>query len=221
MPIPNGIKMVVYDADNTLFNTVRSNIAQLSEVGRRVGTGDITEDQYWRVIAQPGDEMLRTLFPDHLAEAQAAYKEVGQYIELVSVEPGLVETLKSLADRSLRLGIVTNRHETSLRMIFNRFPEVAEFFDRDLVFALHDTQLAQHERRFLNTFAQAKPDPECLEVAMWFTGLSPRQILYIGDTPNDQRTARSAGVHFVGSERCETEFGCITIHEHQQLLELL
>jgi phosphoglycolate phosphatase-like HAD superfamily hydrolase len=219
--MPTGIKMVVYDADNTLFNTVRSNIAQLSEVGRRVGAGDITEEQYWRVIVQPGDEMLRTLFPDHLAEAKAAYKEVGQYSELVSVEPGLVETLQTLADRGLRLGIATNRHEMSLRMIFERFPEVAEFFDRDLVFVLHDTRLAQSERRFRNTFAQSKPDPECLEVAMWFTGLSPRQIIYVGDTPNDQRTARSAGVHFVGYERCETEFGCITIHEHPQLLDLI
>lgn len=221
MAIPNGIKMVVYDADNTLFNTVRSNIAQLSEVGRRVGAGDITEEQYLRVIAQPGDEMLRTLFPDHLAEAQTAYKEVGQYIELVSVEPGLVETLKTLSERGLRLGVATNRREKSLRLLFDRFPEVADFFDYDLVFALHDTRLVPNERRFLNTFAQSKPDPECLEVAMWFTGLSPRQILYVGDTPNDQRTARSAGVHFVGYERCETEFGCITIHEHPQLLELI
>lgn len=218
MAIPQGIALVVYDADNTMFNTIQSNIAQLSEVGRQIGLGSITEEQYWSVIIQPGSTILQALFPEKLVEAQAAYREVGQYVELISVEPGLIDVLGNLSTRGLRIGVATNRRERSMRLLFDRFPEVARFFDPQLVFLLQDDHILPRDRRFPNIFKKPKPDPECLEIAMLVTELSPRQILYVGDTPNDQRTARSAGVYFVGYERCETEFGCITIHDHQDLL---
>ena len=43
-----------------------------------------------------------------------------------------------------------------------------------------------------------KPDPQGLNKAIAMLGLSKEQVLYVGDSYVDARTAKAAGVDFVG-----------------------
>lgn len=94
-------------------------------------------------------------------------------------EPGLVEIL-TLAKSRYKTALATNRM-VSTRELLAHF-HIEKFFD--LVVSAADVQ-------------HPKPHPESMEKILNTFGISPREVLYVGDSAVDEALAKATGVFFV------------------------
>lgn len=103
---------------------------------------------------------------------------------LIAHEPPAIatETLETLGTH-YRLAIVTGRPEADAAWTLARFG-----WDR---FFPHVVGMGQQAGR-------GKPDPYGLELALAALGVQPEEACYVGDSVDDQRAARAAGVFPIG-----------------------
>ena len=88
------------------------------------------------------------------------------------------ETLEELDRRTYQMGIATNKPSYFAR-------EILKALDIDHLFA---------EVLGPNDVERPKPDPEMLEIIMMRVGLSPEEVVYVGDMLLDIEVAQRAGV---------------------------
>jgi HAD superfamily hydrolase (TIGR01509 family) len=154
-------------------------------------------EEDWRRLVQCIDEAL-----SHI-ELEA--------LDRVRVRPGAVETLEALREAGLRIGVATRscRHYA------------LQSLERVGLSAYIEALLARDD------VEHPKPDPSHLLQVISLLDAKPSTTLYIGDTTTDLKTARGAGVAFIGlltgSEwsRRLLEEDCRVVEELPQLLELL
>ena len=95
---------------------------------------------------------------------------------------GVLDLLRDLKRRGMRLALVTSASPANKALAFRRF-DLGRFFE----FALTSADVRRH-----------KPDPEPYQTAVDRLEVSPRQTLVIEDSPNGIRSARGAGCAVVG-----------------------
>lgn len=100
---------------------------------------------------------------------------------LTTVYPWVAETVRALRAWDCRLGIVSSKYRYRIERI------------------LHEHALAAHFEVIVGgeDVAQPKPDPEALHLALRRLGVTPTQVLYIGDHPVDAEAASRVGVPFM------------------------
>lgn len=91
-------------------------------------------------------------------------------------KPGLLERL----GKQYELGLFTGRLQYELEITLNRFAKGVRF---------HPMICAEHVR-------QGKPSPEGLELIQ--KQCPGRELFYVGDTVDDARSSKAAGVPFIG-----------------------
>lgn len=95
--------------------------------------------------------------------------------------PGMVGVLERLAARGARLAVLSNKpHEVTLPMVRHLFPEVP--FDPIMGFS----------ERF-----PRKPNPAALLYIAECWGVSPREVMLVGDSRFDAATAENAGCRLI------------------------
>lgn len=187
---PLVVSAVMIDLDGTLLHTA-PDLAEaanrmMDELGRpRVPLGIVTT-----FIGNGVSRLIKRVLtgamdgePDEalFAEAQAIYEK--HYMEGVSREsrpfPGVVEGLQALKQQGFHLACITNK---------------AEKFTLPL---LRDTGLLDYFELVLSgdSLPKRKPDPLPLTHACAHFGITPDQMLLIGDSLNDTQAARAAGSH--------------------------
>lgn len=182
------IRGVLFDLDGTLLHTVPDLAAAvnaaLSECGwpaipvaaveRYVGKGiDVLVE---RCLAHVGQEPAGAPFARLHESFMHRYAiENGRH---ASVYPGVVEGLAALRSAGLRLGVCTNKAGAFTRPLLER-SSLAPYFD--LVVAG-------------DTTARKKPAPDMILHAARSWRLQSAQVLMVGDSGNDARAARAAGV---------------------------
>lgn len=102
-----------------------------------------------------------------------------QSAELIS---GAGETIAELRKRDYRLGVVSSGNDCRVNREIEKLG-LAELFE----------VVVCHEQ-----IRNRKPDPEGLETAMRSLGCSQTEVGYVGDTPEDIKMGKSAGVLTVG-----------------------
>ncbi|WP_058910369.1 phosphoglycolate phosphatase [Entomohabitans teleogrylli] len=117
--------------------------------------------------------MMRRLFDRYYAQAV----EEGSFLF-----PEVRETLAALREQGLPLGLVTNKPTPFVRPILSSL-NIIDYFD--VIIGGDDVQ-------------NKKPDPEALLLVKNQFGLSPEQMLFVGDSRNDILAARAAGFCSVG-----------------------
>jgi phosphoglycolate phosphatase len=96
--------------------------------------------------------------------------------------PGLAEALAQLARRGARLVVCTNKQEQLSRQLLDALGLLSRF-----------AAVAGRD-----TFPVFKPHPGHLVGAIRLAGGDPRQAIMVGDSATDIKTARAAGVPFIG-----------------------
>lgn len=103
---------------------------------------------------------------------------------LVKMRPAKLLLPKSMLNniaRSFTLGILTGAKRTETLNILKK-TKTLSLFDRDYIFTKDDTNLR-------------KPDPKLFK--QFFKVSNEQIILYIGDSSNDAKMAREAGINFI------------------------
>ena len=196
-PLLNNLSMVMYDLDGTLVESVPDLAAALDKMLIDMGMPIVGESKarLWvgngipslvkRALAddmsgdQPGQvdsslfEAAHECFKSHYSE------ELGHHSYLY---PGVSDFLEAMKDRGIKQVVITNKSE--------------QFTDRLL-------QLMGIDHYFDLTIGgdsltEKKPHPMPLLYAMQKFNISSDQALMIGDSVNDIRAARAAGVCVIG-----------------------
>lgn len=204
-----GYKHIVFDIDGTMIDTKQEVLLSLRDTLKELTGEARDQDSLEFVLGIPGEDALRQLPVEDPAEALKLWnRNMDRYRHTVQVFPGIRKLLHNLVEAGYELGIITS--ETGAEM-------EAEF----IPFGIHG---------YFGTVVNAddteghKPSPEPLLKYMELTGVSARELLYLGDSVYDAQCAKGAGVDFAlagwgrAGDRIEADY---TLQLPEELLGIL
>lgn len=184
----NDIKLVLFDLDGTLVDSVPDLAAAGDEMMRQLGLPErgVKAARQW--VGNGIERFVkRALTNDMQAEPEALVYQKGlniftdYYAAHTCVDsklyPGVIEGLQALRSRGFKIGCVTNKAEQFTLQLLDAIG-LAEYFDPVVAG---------------DTTARKKPDPMPLLYAADYHRLNPDQCLLVGDSQNDVSAARAAG----------------------------
>jgi pyrophosphatase PpaX len=184
--------MVLFDLDGTLVDTTELILASFvwtfdHHLPGRLPTRDALVHTFGRSLPA----VLRELAAEHDEDAPdllaarmlATYRDfqIGQHDTLIKPFPGVAEMLRELRGRQRRLGLVTSKREGFARRGLALFGLEALF-----EIAIFHDDTARH-----------KPEPDPLLLAAARAGLTPADVVYVGDSIHDVAAGRAAGMRTV------------------------
>ena len=174
---------MIFDVDGTLADTLPLCLAAYRHAFALHGRPDLDDAQITALFGPDDEGIIRSV----LGEAwQACYEDFfafyrSEHDARVSPLPGVRELLTELAQRSVRLTVLSGKGEATARHSLERLG-VLEFFD-DVV---------------CGSPARAVKDERLAEMATT-AGTARTEIGYVADQPPDMLAARKAGVVPVGA----------------------
>ncbi len=185
-----AVAAVIFDLDGTLLDTLADLGGCMNRVLDRLGYPTHPLDRYRRFVGD-GIEVLARRCLAGVTEEEAAVSQVveamrreyGQrWAESTQPYEGVPELLRDLAARRLPLAVLSNKpHDFTVRM-------VDHFFPQQPFFAVWGAR-PQYPR---------KPSPKAALALAAAMRVAPGDVLYLGDTDTDMRTAVAARMFPVG-----------------------
>ena len=201
-------KVVIYDCDGVLLDTIESNYIFYNRVMEYLGRPELDRaDLKARTVLHTYsfNNVMEFFFgsdkrhDDALAFAKTIhYRDLAPYMRM---EEGLIKTLNQLKGH-VSLAVCTNR-AISMEMIIEDFG-LNGYFD------------------YVMTAAQVsnpKPHPEPLLKVLDYFGIQAHEALFIGDGEVDMQAARDAGVPFIAYKTVLPAL--VRIERHEQILDYL
>lgn len=177
MPPP----LLAFDFDGTLADSLHCFVACLREASARHGFRRLEDDMVEEVRGLSGRQLMTWLgVPLWKVPAIAAdmRRQMGTQASAIPLFPGMAAALRQLKANGVRLAIATSNSRQNVEAIVG--PELAADID--------------HWSCGISLFGKAGR----LRAIARRHGLSPAQLIYIGDEIRDAEAAREAGVRFRG-----------------------
>lgn len=200
------IKVVAFDCDGVLFDTIKANIAYYNQILNHFGKPGVTPEQFSYIHMHTVDESLSFLFEDkEMLEKAYAYRKKMTYLpflKYLKMEPYLKPLLQKLKPK-YKSAVATNRMNTINRLLAEY--NLAGYFD--LVVSASDV-------------ARPKPYPDPLIKVLEYFKIEPQQAIYVGDSELDERAAKAAGVPLVAyrNESLKADFYINNLKELEKAL---
>ena len=187
----HNIKNVFFDLDGTLAYTLDSMAAVGNQVVRKFGLNPMPVENYRYYCGNGADMLVKRLLIDagdkelvHYEEARKLYRTEFDKDPFYKIQhyPGMPETLKTLKQNGVKLGVCSNKpHEAAVKVVKRMFGD--QVFD--MVMGQSDS-------------IRKKPAPDGpLKIAEAF-GVLPEECMYLGDSGTDMQTGKAAGMYTVG-----------------------
>lgn len=185
-------KGCIFDLDGTLANT----LASIAHFGNRAlaafGLPPIETEEYKMMVGNGADKLIERMVARAGVESKvpldlrAIRKQYDLFYEaepmkLVTAYEGLPELMRALRTSGVRVGVVSNKPDNMTKFI------VKELYG-DLVEAAHGQRAG----------VPKKPDPTAVLQTADELGLTPQEILYIGDSGVDMETGANAKMDTCG-----------------------
>ena len=185
-------KAVIFDLDGTLTDSLMSIKVSADKAMEKFGFGPYTEEQYKYFVGdgapvlierclEAGGDKEHSFFEEAYAEYQKIFEKYCMY-QVVPYE-GIKELLAALKARGIKTAVLSNKPDCRTQDVIK-----AVFGEKD--FDIVQGQTAEFAR---------KPSPEGLQMILKRFGLTPEDILYLGDTGTDMQTGKSAGAFTIGA----------------------
>jgi phosphoglycolate phosphatase len=186
------LEAVVFDLDGTLLDSAPDLTAALNLVLEMDGLEPLGVDSVRYMIGAGVPKLIERGFREHGVKLDAASLDpelldafLSYYnahaADLSKVYPGTYGLIEMLCDRSVRIGLCTNKPTEATREILASF-QIEDCFD----------SVVGGTSGF-----PKKPDPAGLNACLEEMGVSALQTLYIGDSATDIKTARNGGLPVV------------------------
>ena len=184
-------KAVIFDLDGTLLDTVEDIADSVNLVLNKYGWAEYGLDEYKRLVGAGLDELIKDvlgkkalddkLFRDFKEEVREHYRQRWHYKS--KPYAGIPELLDQLEERSTPKAILSNKYHEGTSTIVRYFFQNWRF---DQVYGARDG-------------LPIKPDPTAAWDIARQLDIPSEQIIYLGDTPSDMKTAVNAGMLPVGA----------------------
>lgn len=188
-------RAVLFDLDGTLVDSYPAITASVNHVRRLHDLPPLDVAEVIPHVGRGPTHLIRQTVGEHDVESVlAAYRDHHPSIlhQLTRLLPGAHDTLDALHRAGHKLGICSNKPVAFTRELIDYFSLGGLF---DVVLGPEDV-------------GRIKPAPDILLCALSRLGLSPSEVLYVGDMTVDIETARAAGVPVwvvaTGSDTAET-----------------
>jgi phosphoglycolate phosphatase len=185
------MKAVIFDLDGTLLDTIEDIADSMNDVLDRYGFPRHSIAEYKLFVGDGAANLVRRsvcgadVTGDTLARLEEGYRAeyLKRHADKTKPYDGIPELLKALADRGVKLAVLSNKpHDSTEKVMAYYFPDVA-----------FDALIGQRPGRPI------KPDPCGAFEILEFLGAEKEEVLYIGDTDTDMLTAKAAGLKAVGA----------------------
>lgn len=184
------IKLIAFDLDGTLCNTIGDIAAALNRALCARGIPPYTVEQVQSMVGHGMANLCKSAMPKGREQEwqqvmEAYYADYSAHLcDSTRPYPGIVETLHALQNRGYLLSVVSNKpHQNTWDMLHGLFP------DCDTLFSAIQGQ----DPRFA-----VKPNAASLLHVLSTLHITPEQTLYVGDSEVDFAFAQNAGTDFCG-----------------------
>jgi len=175
------IKCIIFDIDGTLIDTEFAVKKSLQRVLREELREEYSLDSLDFALGIPGLDTLKKLsIKDADRVVDNWNKYMGEYKDHVKVFDGIVDALRALKAKDIKMGIVTSKTREEFERDFRPYG-LMEYVDEYV--CADDTK-------------KHKPNPDPLLKFLEVSGVSDTEAIYIGDTNYDCLSAKGANIKF-------------------------
>lgn len=175
------IRGIIFDFDGTLIDSYEAIAESLNHVRRSYGLDPLGLEEVKGLVGHGLEHLIQnSVGGDRVVEGVQRFRQcyAGICEQKTRILPQVKETLEELDRRGYQMAIATNK---------------PSYFARDILRSLEMEHLFA-EVLGPNDVERPKPDPEMLEIIMARVGLSPEEVVYVGDMLLDIEVAQRAGV---------------------------
>lgn len=180
------LKAVLFDFDGTLVKSIDTLVNIFSEVLTEQNLPVLPPSKLKKMIGQPLPDIFRTIIQfDKIKAAEKRFREIEtkrNNANEIGIFTETIPTLEFLQSQNLQLGIVSTKKVDVIEKLAREL-EIWDFFEvvvgRDLI-------------------SKPKPNPEPIFFACEKLGVNSQEILFVGDSLFDLKSARNANSTFVG-----------------------
>lgn len=181
-------KLVIFDLDGTLLNTIADLGEACNYALRQLGYSEHALSTYNYMVGNGVRKLVERAEPDADAETVERLLAIfREYYDQHSADntrpyPGIPELLRTLTDNGVAVAVASNKYQSAVEHI------IAHFFP-DIPFAAVAGQVDMRP---------VKPDPSIVFAILNEHPTPKAEVLYVGDSGVDMETARRACVESVG-----------------------
>jgi HAD superfamily hydrolase (TIGR01509 family) len=203
------IRCVVYDCDGVLFDSIEANKKLYNDLGTLMGKVPLEEEEIRYVHSHTVYEAVHFIFGKENDQAEKKALELlkqidfKKYFVYLKMEPYLLQMLNLLKTNGI-ISVINTSRTTSMKHIMERF-NLWPFFD--MVVTALDVK-------------NPKPHPESIEKIMETLGLGREEVVFVGDSEVDQKTAESSGIKFIAYKNRDISNNAY-MDDHLDLLNFL
>lgn len=183
--------LVIFDLDGTLLNTIGDLAASVDHVMRSRNLPEHTDAEYRQMVGGGIKRLVERALPAELATNEAYVEECVAQFRRYYVEhidrytlpyEGMPELLHRLTDEGVKVAVASNKFQHGTERL------VAKFFGDIAFVAIEGNREG----------APLKPDPAVVHNILRITGVEPSNVVMVGDSGIDIRTAAAAGIDAIG-----------------------
>lgn len=175
---------ILFDFDGTLANTNGLVIESWQHVYRTLTGAEADEAALKATFGEPLAVSMEKYFPDTpVDEAIRIYRDHQEdiYEKMIEPFPGMVDLMKELKQRGLKVAVTTSRMRNTTMIGLNKFG-VSQYLD-DIITC--------------DDCSKHKPDPEPVLITLDRLNAAAENALMVGDSMFDIKCAHNAGVKAV------------------------
>lgn len=184
------MKLIAFDLDGTLCNTIGDIAAALNRTLCRHGIAPYTVEEVQAMVGHGMANLCKSAMPEGRKEEWRQVMEdyfadySAHLCDSTRPYPGIPETLQALKKQGYTLAVVSNKpHKNTRDMLHGIFPQCDSLF----------SAIQGQDPRFAT-----KPAPATLLYVLDTLHVTPKETLYVGDSEVDFAFAQNAGTAFCG-----------------------
>lgn len=199
-----AIDTILFDMDGVLIDSYEAWYKVFNETLRYYNKKEITSSDFskraWALDV--GVAVDRFLPGEDIGQVGRLYESYfPKYTSFIKTLPDVKETLAELKEKGIRLGVVTNSFRPLAKTLL-KGADLLQYFE--VVIGGDDVK-------------KGKPDPDGILLGCKVLGVSPSQVIYIGDSKYDLMAGKRAKCKTVGF-KIDND---IRINDLKKLLELI
>jgi len=185
-----NIKGIVFDLDGTLADSV-IDIAESMNLVLKEQNIPVHEIAAYKQFAGNGlKKLVKRALPEDLREGECYTKNLNRMLEIygencinkTKLFPGVADLLDQLKDKNIKIAVFSNKDDNLTQKVVK---VLLSNWDVAFVSGISST-------------VDRKPNPQGALLAADKMGLSPNEMMFVGDSGVDMETAKNAGMTGVG-----------------------